>query len=650
MRIPLPAHRFYILSFCLLLSIKGLFAQDGLHYKGPFTISGYNGQADFYYLLKGKDTIYNGSFAMNTLSSAGLFNDTLQHYFKVNGAFDQGTPNGDWMFSMGAFRPASKPSFVNRKIEVAVEGNQQLLSGSFKSGKPNGVWIYREENIDSSEVENVAFSSEVHFQQGVPVQLLKIESDAYSLVGRLLRDGSVHDTWEVYEEGQTEAHEKWNFKNGVLESLVVNTSEFSDTIKMVGRDTAGFSTLKMESAYFDLIKLKWLLYGGAANYNSKLGALIKRHHTPYHSADSVLKSLSGDTAFGSMYVKLKTHPLSSSEHKELKKLQEELTVVQEQLKWVNGRTQFQILRLADEEVHFLLSLLEAIEAKVLKSVEELSRFNDEGILKFVMRENLPQALIYNIDSVSHLKVAYTFNGQQKFRDFTLPNIDDSAFKANGISAFTKIMSSVLISVDSITQALKSRLEKQARVKELDVAEQDLLVQGDSLTKLLDDKLNTLESPYHAALIAIKTEATNALKAYSEIEQVDKKIERTEALINCFQNLIALANAVSAIPQNYNDILDYYTQSVWNPFTSTMMQEEQKRNITLAYKEVLIPYYLREISTDVSCANAQDFVELFKMTNKRMVALKDESTSKLEKRLRRKTEPIEVMNLLKITTL
>ncbi|MEL6977035.1 MAG: hypothetical protein AAGL29_16880 [Bacteroidota bacterium] len=63
----------------------------------------------------------------------------------------------------------------------------------------------------------------------------------------------------------------------------------------------------------------------------------------------------------------------------------------------------------------------------------------------------------------------------------------------------------------------------------------------------------------------------------------------------------------------------------------------------------MPYALEKVGAPVSCDQALDIVKLLEDTQTRLFELRDESTSKLERKLRKEQDPETVLALLGIVS-
>ena len=74
----------------------------------------------------------------------------------------------------------------------------------------------------------------------------------------------------------------------------------------------------------------------------------------------------------------------------------------------------------------------------------------------------------------------------------------------------------------------------------------------------------------------------------------------------------------------------------------------KKRITESYEEVLIPYFLKATSS-LECGNVKALNEQIIQTHKTILGLRNKDTRKLERKLRREKRPMEVLQLLQVTS-
>jgi hypothetical protein len=99
----------------------------------------------------------------------------------------------------------------------------------------------------------------------------------------------------------------------------------------------------------------------------------------------------------------------------------------------------------------------------------------------------------------------------------------------------------------------------------------------------------------------------------------------------------------------SQIGETYQDAVWNPFMAVIMNEEVKKRITTAYRRDLIPFFLDKVENQLSCENAGPLAEMMDQVHQRMLELREEDTSKLERKLRREQDPIAILELIGLET-
>ena len=112
-------------------------------------------------------------------------------------------------------------------------------------------------------------------------------------------------------------------------------------------------------------------------------------------------------------------------------------------------------------------------------------------------------------------------------------------------------------------------------------------------------------------------------------------------------MFELTTTVSLTTKRQKEIKALYIDAVWNPFTSTVMNEDVKPRIITAYKNVLIPYLLDEVEHNLSCKKVSQLSKLYNGVYDRMLELREEETNKLERKLRKEKDPIVVLDLFTI---
>ena len=125
-------------------------------------------------------------------------------------------------------------------------------------------------------------------------------------------------------------------------------------------------------------------------------------------------------------------------------------------------------------------------------------------------------------------------------------------------------------------------------------------------KLLDQRVDSLATINDGAIgktiSSLKITGNEIVSEYSELKDISERINRADQLVNCLDSLNTLALEVSEVPARSAAINQEYMDRVWNPFTSTLMDEQIKKPVLEAYENVLLPYLLEQVQNTITCDN------------------------------------------------
>jgi hypothetical protein len=182
------------------------------------------------------------------------------------------------------------------------------------------------------------------------------------------------------------------------------------------------------------------------------------------------------------------------------------------------------------------------------------------------------------------------------------------------------------------------------------AENQLIELSRRLEISLKKSRTDLSDEVRQALASIDAFAQEKLTLYSELEAEKITAERVEELEVCLSELIDLAGIVSQLDTRRGEIDIAYQEDVWNPFTATVMKEDVKKRLTRAYEKQMLPYILQQLENRLSCDNASDIAAMLQDLHARMLALRDEDTRRLERRVRRKDDALEILEMIGVSNL
>ena len=633
--------------FAVLLCSLPVFmaAQDKSQYSGNYQVGPYRGQADFQYYLSENDTIFDGPFKMQQSNLDALVREEDQS-FNFQGTFQNNLPQGAWDFQFGKFKTDSQTEVVNYQYRVSVSGIQHKASGSFDKGKPDGLWNLKVDEIEKSEITSTLFNSSIEYDQGIPQRSFRIANSNYTLVGRCLRNGLAHDEWSLFPNDIEASSESWFFDSGVLQKIEVQRNNRTSTTNFYDSGIENQKTINLDSRYLNVLRLKQKVSDSAARLKSGLYQLILENASYYQKIDQILSELGESEFVPAFKVKVGYYPLEDQEKHQLDsivRLYESSKNISESLL---DNTQLSILKLSDEQALFMYAAVREISQKFLQPLEKLTRYKKEGILELVTRQTLLNHLMPDGRPSAELTVVIDSESGAT-RTFNGPDAEQYDFSGDEIRALVQMALYADYSLDSIQAVLSDKLTLDQREQDVIALEEELIEKSKAIYAQIDSNLGSASGQARKSLEKIRVVVGDDLSRYATLEDLSEKVDSAQALLRCFGHMERLTRSVGALPAQSEEIKDLYSDDIWNPFMAVIMTEEVKKRIVSSYRRVVLPHLLKRISADLSCKTAEDLAGIMEQLYQRMREMRDEDTSKLERRLKRQQDPQEILDLFEV---
>ncbi len=624
-------------------------AQEEQTYQGPLSVSGYHGDADYTYLLVDGDTVLNGPFRLRKANLDALL-QKQDYSFDFKGNFRNNFPVGPWRFQFGTFQSNNESQVVDYQYRVAISGVQEEASGNMVNGKPDGTWQYSVNEIEDSEVSKSLFKSNISFENGVPQRNFRIENDSLTLAGRFLRNGLAHDEWSLFETTGIGAAESWFFNDGILREIRNDSNGRVEVIPIYTNDLEESKTINLDARYINAVAI-WQSLERTSHpvVNGKMQRLLSENASYYKKIDGILSEL-GESAFLPEFkVKVPYYPFTETEQVQLDSIATNFFEAKKISDAYLENTQLSILKLSDSDAAYLFEVITKIDKDYLKPIAKFVAYKNEGVVEFLPKEKLIQHLWSNGKPDKQISVTVNLDSTMTERAFEIDNVADFNFVNNDVNVLKQITDYALHSLLKVESLLNKKLINQQRQQELIAIEEDLISKNKQLQQLIDSTNNTISNSQKNALQQLKQLADNKLSDYSSIDEIKTKLDRGQELTICYRTFLDLAKSISVLPEKWESIQKNYQDRIWNPFMATLMDEEVKKRITGSYRRVLVPYYLEQVNTELTCAEAKKLDLLIQSTYQRMLELRIENTSKLERKLRKATDPEVVLELFGLTT-
>ena len=628
-----------------------LYTQVELGYSGPYQVGEYKGRAEFGYKLVDGDTLFDGAFMLESTNLQDLLSNQ-DHYFFCKGTFKDDLAVGSWWFKFGELSIDSTASHeVNDyHYKVKTKGIHHEASGDIFEGTPHGKWVHTVASVKGSQVEGTLFKSTIDFDRGIPQKSFSIQGDQMTLVGRFLRDGLAHDVWELYSTEVPGAIESWYFVEGRLDKIVTRNDVSTDTLRVYSAAIEDPKILDLNERYLGIIRLNQRLTPGPSSETKvEMNDLLAENSKYYQKIDDILSGLGESRFMPEFKVKVNHKPLESSELNSLNSIKTHYQSSERITKELLKSTQLNILTLSDNETLFLISVVNEISKNHLPVLKEVTEAYDGQVLPFVSRENILLELWPEGKPSTEIIVTYEETGTDIKRSYKGPGADSYSLEKDGIEGTLELAKYTYGCLASIQSRLNEKLSNEQRQVQLMMLEEDMIAEITALNSLVDSLRGKTTGEPLSALNSVKKAAKRELGEYSAMKDLVEKPGRARFLTSCFVQMQELSKAIATLDTRISEIKVVYTDDVWNPFTSTVMSEEVKKRITTAYREILLPYLFSELNQSLSCNNASYLMALLEKIHQRMLGLRTEDTSRLERKLKRERDPLVIMRLLDIQT-
>ena len=629
-----------VLMVCFTIQTYG---QENLRFQDTLQVGKYIGKADYYYRIADNDTILDGAFKMERSNLEALL-EKGDYSFSFEGEFQNNYPTGDWRFQFGEFQSDSVTQVVDYQYRLNITGTQEEAGGKLSRGRANGKWIITTNSIIDSEVDRTLFKSSIEFDDGVPQKSFFIENASGTLVGRFLRNGLAHDEWTFYSDSDLGISESWYFTDGRLEKIELQNDGESKTINLYNTSIANSSIINLDERYLKVLRIRQESTDTTNLSESLVNGLLNENAGHYKKIDDILSEL-GESAFLAEFkVKVPLYPLDSVETTQLNAAYGLYLKSRSVSQSLLENTQLKILKMADGEAHYLYEVVNALSNTYLMPLEKVMNFRKDEIFEFASRLDIINHVWPNGKPSTVLNIPGT---DGEISTYTGPNAEQFDFSGNDIASLLQMSQYSTAILDSIQQVLNTKLANDQRQQQFITLEEKMIAQVNQLNKDLDSLKGGLPKNYQDALENIGATSNANLTKYSKMDETDAKMELGRRLVRCFGRMDKLAKAVAMQPTKMKEIKAAYLDAVWNPFMATIMNEEVKKRIVSAYEKVLVPYIIKEVQSNLNCENVGELSDLLNSSYERMLEMREEETSKLERKLKKERDPKMVLQLFNL---
>ncbi|MFN2261975.1 MAG: hypothetical protein ABR595_07935, partial [Psychroflexus sp.] len=246
----------FCLCFCAIF-----FAQDTQNFNGKYTLEDVGeGLAEFDYLIKKNDTIFQGEFNFSNLMNP-KDNENIESIV-YNGNFDNNEMQGEWIYSFKIIDSIAERKARAFELVSTTSGQEFLVKGVFKKNKQNGTWQVIRREFENSKPSDTSFTAEIDFGQESLKQNFTSTAQNISVVGGFDNNGLVDGDWiMIHNIDDSQIREVREFENGAMKNhyfLVNNEKIFVDYLGLdnsKNTDNETWTDQEFDKLYTEVLRL-----------------------------------------------------------------------------------------------------------------------------------------------------------------------------------------------------------------------------------------------------------------------------------------------------------------------------------------------------------------------------------------------------------
>jgi hypothetical protein len=619
---------FFLTAFCQ--AQQTLVFEDNYGIQGEFV---YRGE------LSDSLSLINGGF---NLKWREIEEDTLTT-FKVNGNMKTSMPDGSWIWEQAGWDYKIEPG---RTIHPTFNfsGLYEVWRGDFSEGLPNGTWtyMYGPPNMNRSS-QRVPIRIETNYDKGLLVDNFKIVDQTKStpilISGSCSKSGIAEGKWKFeYTLNDTPIIEERTYEEGILTHLIITSNNPLYSLeKRFERNNDFLKQLKDAQSTTIRIGEKDFV---SDEFTTTASELLSYYFNQHIHRAWQLKAFPIVQNGKNPIFKRFCFPLSKRELT----LRDEITLQAREMR----SNIDEVLHLGNILINRKRSVeLDLSIAYLEKSLEQLTIIDSliafSHLEDFIYFDRVNGELKAALQEVNTKALAYPVNYDSE--PITLPRIQVKRDIYDFFQLVHDFLNEVNTDISIHFQILKQNhiaIRQESEIKMLETQlENDWLL----LDSLYSNLAGTGE---HIYTYWIRFYLSNKIKEYAQIEEYDRAMKNGNLLLNKMDSLVAWNNTIKSIDSIVVTIDDYYKQMAYNPYTGKYdISLPLKRRFATILKTSIIPH----ISEDLLIHEKWDDFQVrylrfvaFNEDIKRFALLNEKRDTRLEKRLRKESNPEKFIRL------
>ena len=619
--------------------------------KKEFMADEFNIKYDYY--LSDGDTVFHGKY---TLKKPVIETEESKYFEFLNfsGWYHKGKLDSIWEISSGIVKSVGEGVFSDYKYSFKVSGTEMLARVEFKEDSLIQNWNIFEWSIVESEIQDTLLVLSLKETSNEDELCIHVYKPGEYMDIYVNREGSPLGTWLYNSSLEDGIHiRKWFFEEGQLikkEIIKSDTAVVIETLQEVEVDIDfEIEKLAMDNEYFRILDI-------IAMYNSPEGSryitkerpsvkLLKETKYRLLETDDLFFQLTGKDNYIDGFAKIKRYPYSKEEKSLLDRISKNKQEIEEKIDITIADPQISIAKLSTNEVLRFITLLSHLKEQTLMPINEILRHYDDGALEYIVRDT---RILQKFELKEAVEIQIETEDGDELSPYVLEGFSYDKGSLSSLAIIHAYSQFIADKVSQIEDSLDYYISELKREENLVALESELIKKYENNKELCEsiitDQINEVAG-YDVQKVILGF-LDGELSSYSKLENVDKKMEKVEPLIDCMSNIERLLYTIENVPENIQIVEDGYTRTVFNPYTFTNMDEKIKQPIYKAFHQNLLPYIFDQVK-GMKCESVRAVDRNITNLFEGMVDLLKKDTKKLERRVRRMSDPQKIADLLEI---
>lgn len=644
----------------LIGSMHTLLAQETETKEDSITISNdFKGIVTFETFKKDGEVIKHKSYQLN----ADRLDPSSSDYFNklsLKGDYNENDRDKAWKFSYKKLAPSKSVKIEDYKVVQLGTGEEYVINANFRKGKAEGEWNVANRIINNSSVDTATFKAQTQFKNNTILGELKSSCDSIDIRGQINDEGFFDGEWIFYHKNDADKSlsEHRMYEEGVLVAHRIKIEDETFDVNHVGLDKTAdgedelWEEVNINRDYFNIIfKTNFGVENDALSLDEtnqligKSNAFLKYSIFSFGRFNEI-NIWQIDDGKDIEYPKLKVRkfPYSDEEKKQITEALKEIKESKKTVKNYLDDPQVDINKHSYREV----ALYFEIYSKIVDELDQLENvFNlfNHPSYAYINREKI---IPYVFDGINYPdSVSFEYDDKKTTASVDFPQ--DLNSKEATFDRLFKAVQEINDFIEDKDEIVSPIIERNKKRAEIADQEELAIDKRDSVINLFSNKHSSENfNDYHKRFKTKVIDFTKeAFKRYAQ-QEIEKRIEAIDGLLNCFDAFINLYEKLESLPEKEAYIKELYTRTVWNPYTFTDMDETVKERVYNAFEKQILPHIIDDLYQSVNCEKVTVKTENIQLAYDKMKSLREQDTKQIEREIKRENDISKIIKAFSLS--